>query len=186
MKEVGPSGKRRVKQRKQLWGGQAAIYQFHVSARLRPVSPSHSSLRPPCYEAIVWIFMKSDPYQQKTSSLRNLSPARLHYHSSVASLHLVLPHSAALLPLIYIALPCSLPLSPSQESIFNGFPQFFWTSLVFLPVEGARCDWSPQVCQQDAPAWGFRCLLPEIALWTVWGPHTVGLAQRQEHLTLCV
>lgn len=30
---------------------------------------------PPCYEAIVWIFMKSDPYQQKTSSLRNLSPA---------------------------------------------------------------------------------------------------------------
>lgn len=139
-------GKILVKQRKQPWGGQAAIYQIHrVSARLRLASPSHSSLRPPCYEAIVWIFMKSDPYQQKTSSLRNLSLARLHYLFSVATLHLVLLHSTVFLPLICISTSLSLALllylhlkNPFLMAFLQPFSYMLISaSLVFLPVDDA-------------------------------------------------
>lgn len=159
--EAGPlRGKILVKQRKQPWGGQAAIYQIHrVSARLRLSSPSHSSLRPPCYEAIVWIFMKSDPYQQKQACCA-ISLARLDYLFSVATLHLVLLHSTVFLPLICISTSLSLALLlylHLKNPFLMAFLQPFSYTLIHLQPclstcvwcssKVVRCDWSAPVCE---------------------------------------
>lgn len=204
--EAGPlRGKILVKQRKQPWGGQAAIYQIHrVSARLRLSSLSHSSLRPP----LLW-GNRVDLYEiwsvsAKTSSLRNLScPTWLSLlccnpPSCSPSLNCI---SASYLH-FHITLSCALALSSSQESIFNGFPPAFLVHadpspalsfyLCMMQLEGRTLWlkrtrlWELHVCQQDAPAWQFSNLLPEIAFWAVRGPHTVGLAQIQEHVTVHV
>lgn len=102
----------------------------------------------------------------------------------------------------HIALSYTVPLSSSQGSIFNGFPPTFRVHadpslalsfyLCVMQLEGRTLWlkrtrlWELHVCQQDAPAWRFSNLLPEIAIRAVWGPHTVGLAQIEEHVTVHV
>lgn len=102
--------KDKTKERKQPAGGRAAIYQFYrVSLCLRLIPRSHPSLRSPCYEAIMWIFMKSDLYQRKTRAVQNPSPVLPLYQLPAATLHLVLLHPSLFLLLICISHITSLP-----------------------------------------------------------------------------
>lgn len=201
---LSPLGKNKLeKQRKQQQGGQAAIYQFHrVSACLRLISPSHSSLCPPCYEAIMWIFMKSDLYQQKTSALHTLSPALLLYQFSVATLHLVLLHPSLFLPLICVSHITSLPLTLflhlhlKYTFLMALIRPFFHTQLalwgvcvwmIYYTSKVMSRDQSPQFCKNTANRMlehhGFMendDLLPEIEPFSSKGPQRLGYGSNNE------
>lgn len=129
---------------------QAAIYQIHrVSACLHLISPSHSSLHPPCYEAIMWIFMKSDLYQQKTSTLHTLGILPSFFISSLLQpsilfsfTHLYfsfLSASFTSLPLtlflrLHLHLICTFLMSLMQPSFQT------WIQLL-LPLARCVCGW---------------------------------------------
>lgn len=205
--EVGPLRRRNIIKTKKAAVRRASSY-LSDSSRLCSTPPrlSFSFLSAPpllwgnrvdLYE--IWsVSAKNKLTAQSVSSLTSLSLL-------CCNLHLVLPSficiSASYLH-FHITLSCSLPLSSSQESIFNGFPSAFLVDtdpppalsvyLCMMQLEGhtlwlkhARL-WELHVCQQDVPAWQFSNLLPEIAFLAVRGPHSVGLAQIQEHVTVHV
>lgn len=111
--------------------GKQLFINFIVSLLASASSlPSHSSLRPPCYEAIMWIFMKSDLYQQKNKRTA-------HSVSCPPSLSLLCcnPPSCSPSPIFispsyldlshHITPSNALPPSPSQGYIFAGFHPAF-------------------------------------------------------------
>lgn len=104
-------------------GGEGKLLFINfIMSQLRLISPSRPSLYPPCYEAIMWIFMKFDPYQQENKrAAHSQSPARLLHHVSVApSILSSFAHVLLLLlsSICQITRPHALPPSASQLHIF--------------------------------------------------------------------
>lgn len=161
------------KQRKQQRGGQAAIYQFlRVWACLRLISPSHSSQRPPCYEAIMWIFMKSDPYQQKKqahcthcllpcfSISSTLQPSIL---SSFTHLHMCISHVPSLTLRVFSWLRIHLYIFEGSHFFLlqhTGCVSVCWYNGM-THVKGhepaQRTQRLPTGCSSATASWGTSC-----------------------------